>query len=194
MDVESQVHSSREANAAEIEFLMAEVDRELAMDDADADFMVILNNLILAETASGPSARGEIKEKRRLAYLRLDAYLRGLPFDDPRRQGLCFLWYQFDADGSPKFNDRGELVDHLADFEDCARGDRVPTDESFMNFVRASSGPGVSRDDMSVLAARLKAAYVSRVVIPRADKPGRNDPCPCGSGKKYKKCCGAAAK
>jgi uncharacterized protein YchJ len=21
-------------------------------------------------------------------------------------------------------------------------------------------------------------------------EPGRNDPCPCGSGKKYKKCCG----
>ena len=21
--------------------------------------------------------------------------------------------------------------------------------------------------------------------------PGRNDPCPCGSGKKFKKCCGA---
>ncbi|MBQ7822482.1 MAG: SEC-C domain-containing protein, partial [Clostridia bacterium] len=24
-----------------------------------------------------------------------------------------------------------------------------------------------------------------------AAKVGRNDPCPCGSGKKYKKCCGA---
>jgi SEC-C motif-containing protein len=24
-------------------------------------------------------------------------------------------------------------------------------------------------------------------------KIGRNDPCPCGSGKKHKKCCGAAA-
>ena len=23
--------------------------------------------------------------------------------------------------------------------------------------------------------------------------PGRNDPCPCGSGKKFKKCCGAKA-
>ena len=22
------------------------------------------------------------------------------------------------------------------------------------------------------------------------DKPGRNDPCSCGSGKKYKQCCG----
>jgi uncharacterized protein YecA (UPF0149 family) len=24
-------------------------------------------------------------------------------------------------------------------------------------------------------------------------KVGRNDPCPCGSGKKYKKCCGVTA-
>ncbi|MDT7520794.1 SEC-C metal-binding domain-containing protein [Rhodoferax sp. TBRC 17660] len=24
-------------------------------------------------------------------------------------------------------------------------------------------------------------------------KVGRNEPCPCGSGKKFKKCCGAAA-
>ena len=24
-------------------------------------------------------------------------------------------------------------------------------------------------------------------------KVGRNDPCPCGSGKKYKKCCGQNA-
>lgn len=27
--------------------------------------------------------------------------------------------------------------------------------------------------------------------IQRAATPGRNDPCPCGSGRKYKKCCGA---
>ena len=28
-----------------------------------------------------------------------------------------------------------------------------------------------------------------------ADKePERNDPCPCGSGKKYKKCCGKQGK
>jgi preprotein translocase subunit SecA len=26
------------------------------------------------------------------------------------------------------------------------------------------------------------------------DKVGRNDPCPCGSGKKYKKCCLASGK
>ncbi|MEG2719890.1 MAG: SEC-C metal-binding domain-containing protein, partial [Oscillospiraceae bacterium] len=26
--------------------------------------------------------------------------------------------------------------------------------------------------------------------VRKKEKPGRNDPCPCGSGKKYKKCCG----
>ncbi|MDR0952687.1 MAG: SEC-C domain-containing protein [Elusimicrobiota bacterium] len=26
--------------------------------------------------------------------------------------------------------------------------------------------------------------------VVKGDEPGRNDPCPCGSGKKYKKCCG----
>lgn len=29
------------------------------------------------------------------------------------------------------------------------------------------------------------------VLTRRSNKVGRNDPCPCGSGKKYKKCCGA---
>ena len=31
------------------------------------------------------------------------------------------------------------------------------------------------------------------VVVPTAtSKAGRNDPCPCGSGRKHKKCCGTA--
>ncbi|MDX1643860.1 MAG: preprotein translocase subunit SecA, partial [Thermoanaerobaculia bacterium] len=31
-----------------------------------------------------------------------------------------------------------------------------------------------------------------QTVVRKGEKIGRNDPCPCGSGKKYKKCCGAA--
>jgi uncharacterized protein YchJ len=37
-------------------------------------------------------------------------------------------------------------------------------------------------------AAPRKKAKKAKVEI----KVGRNDPCPCGSGKKYKKCCGLA--
>jgi hypothetical protein len=39
--------------------------------------------------------------------------------------------------------------------------------------------------------AEMPAAQAAPVTIRRASaKVGRNDPCPCGSGKKFKKCCG----
>ena len=31
---------------------------------------------------------------------------------------------------------------------------------------------------------------ISKTIVNKEKKIGRNDPCPCGSGKKYKKCCG----
>ncbi len=31
---------------------------------------------------------------------------------------------------------------------------------------------------------------ITETVTRSAPKVGRNDPCPCGSGKKYKQCCG----
>ena len=40
------------------------------------------------------------------------------------------------------------------------------------------------------MAGSGEAQTVQQVVRGTA-KVGRNDPCPCGSGKKYKKCCGA---
>ena len=38
--------------------------------------------------------------------------------------------------------------------------------------------------------ATNRAPTVARVTQVKAAKVGRNDPCPCGSGKKFKKCCG----
>ncbi len=43
--------------------------------------------------------------------------------------------------------------------------------------------------------ARMAGAGDMQVqqVVRSGDKVGRNDPCPCGSGKKYKKCCGTGS-
>ena len=40
---------------------------------------------------------------------------------------------------------------------------------------------------------RQEGANIPKVetVVHEGPRIGRNDPCPCGSGKKYKKCCGA---
>ncbi len=43
----------------------------------------------------------------------------------------------------------------------------------------------VSSDDAPVPDAPVERAKATSM-------PGRNDPCSCGSGKKYKKCCGKA--
>jgi preprotein translocase subunit SecA len=45
-------------------------------------------------------------------------------------------------------------------------------------------------DDKTRRDIRMKYNQDSRAT---SEKVGRNDPCPCGSGKKYKKCCGANA-
>ncbi|MFA5374844.1 MAG: preprotein translocase subunit SecA [Dehalococcoidia bacterium] len=53
--------------------------------------------------------------------------------------------------------------------------------------VKIEEKPGQSKMMQSPMAQAAK-----RPEKAAADKgtPGRNDPCPCGSGKKYKKCCG----
>lgn len=47
--------------------------------------------------------------------------------------------------------------------------------------------------DTILTAERKKELYLEQKksgTIVKEQKIGRNDPCPCGSGKKYKKCCG----
>jgi preprotein translocase subunit SecA len=52
------------------------------------------------------------------------------------------------------------------------------------------AGDGHSRREAGGTPGRtLRPATPARVAAGGA-KVGRNDPCPCGSGKKYKKCCG----
>jgi len=61
--------------------------------------------------------------------------------------------------------------------------------------------PSVSVKRFNTFADAVWAVYdlreLWRNVGPRVEtvrkeaEPGRNDPCPCGSGKKYKKCHGA---
>jgi preprotein translocase subunit SecA len=53
--------------------------------------------------------------------------------------------------------------------------------------VPSSSGP----DPRELLTNRGETRKQTPITGKR--EPGRNDPCPCGSGKKYKKCCGRTA-
>jgi hypothetical protein len=51
-------------------------------------------------------------------------------------------------------------------------------------------GLGFKRDFYVGLAEKAIATGGKMEAEPKREKIGRNDPCPCGSGKKYKHCCG----
>lgn len=71
---------------------------------------------------------------------------------------------------------RNMLLVRIAGEEDME--ELAPAREQEMMLSHGSPGGDTSR---------------SKTVRRQADKIGRNAPCPCGSGKKYKKCCGKAA-
>ena len=76
----------------------------------------------------------------------------------------------------------------------------VHQDAMGMGFGRGRAIPAAGPAAPEAVAAPREAAAETRGREPRRPAPvkvgekiGRNDPCPCGSGKKYKKCCGRLA-
>jgi uncharacterized protein YecA (UPF0149 family) len=63
---------------------------------------------------------------------------------------------------------------------------------SYWHFAEArrENADAAYNDDLE--GEDLDEEYYPDTYIRAAPKVGRNNPCPCGSGKKYKKCCGVA--
>ncbi|MDG2214646.1 MAG: SEC-C metal-binding domain-containing protein, partial [Verrucomicrobiota bacterium] len=53
-----------------------------------------------------------------------------------------------------------------------------------------ASALGLEQDMVSQANAEVSDEEVRARPVRSGPKVGRNDPCTCGSGKKYKKCCG----
>jgi SEC-C motif-containing protein len=78
-------------------------------------------------------------------------------------------------------------------------GDKTGTVEFTAHFTRAGSKE--AHHELSTFRFDDKAGCWFFVdgqkpkgkTVVKGAQVGRNDPCPCGSGKKFKKCCGAAA-
>ena len=62
---------------------------------------------------------------------------------------------------------------------------KVSNKALFYNSILSSVGDKF--DSVHISPKKQKGTYES---IRTEPKIGRNDPCPCGSRKKYKKCCG----
>jgi SEC-C motif-containing protein len=74
--------------------------------------------------------------------------------------------------------------------------------EGMVHFTARFKTEGKEHDhNEAAVFTREDSRWVYAGILPQKGQPvrretpkiGRNDPCPCGSGKKYKKCCGAKA-
>ena len=73
-------------------------------------------------------------------------------------------------------------------------------DEPTLSALSEDGPPSVSENRLNAYGEALWAVYDLREIwrnigprvqqVIKGETPGRNDPCPCGNGKKFKKCCG----
>ena len=84
-------------------------------------------------------------------------------------------------------------VDAMEDFFQSLSGMQVHSEASALAqaAAQAANMPQQQRAPTGAPPPGMELPQVTAPIRRDAPKVGRNDPCPCGSGRKYKKCCGA---
>jgi uncharacterized protein len=66
---------------------------------------------------------------------------------------------------------------------------RESASDEAIDYLQQQIPPSVAAIHRYWLTRRSDVPSVVKTFRHEGSRPGRNDPCPCGSGKKYKKCC-----
>lgn len=101
-----------------------------------------------------------------MAHLREGIHLRGYAQENPLRA--------YTTEGYELFDSLLNLIDK----------------EITMYLVKSEIRQNIERKQVAKGEAVNDSNKVKKAAPKRVSKIGRNDPCPCGSGKKYKNCCG----
>ncbi len=116
--------------------------------------------------------------------------------DNKWREHLAEMDYMRAGIGLRAMGQRDPLVEYqregfdlFADLVDSVKRDSV----RYLFHVQVAQEAEKAKQEQLRVQAQAAAAGGTSVRQAVSDKIGRNDPCPCGSGKKYKKCHGAVA-
>ncbi len=114
----------------------------------------------------------------------LQAYAQRNPINEYRIQGADL----FDEMIGQIRDDTVRQVLSVVPRENATKREEVarPVSTGFRGGSARPQNPAAQR------MQNTQAPAAGRTFVKPTEKVGRNDPCPCGSGKKYKKCCGSA--
>jgi len=131
-----------------------------------------------------------LTERLKDDYSLIDSFIIGLdlghtPESDFGRGGL---------DALKRLSEAGGLLHEYAKVieKNLKKNDRPEEDLEYIEQLEYVVAVCIAKINISLRPARIKEAEQMRLMTDsvRSDKVPRNAPCPCGSGKKYKKCCG----
>ncbi|HUP30297.1 MAG TPA: preprotein translocase subunit SecA [Usitatibacter sp.] len=139
-----------------------------------------------------------------LDYLRQGIHLRGYAQKQPKQE---YKREAFELFGSMLDSIKREVTRHLMAVqirtqeqveEAERRAEEAARAVKNVQYQHADFSPGVGDDASEQLPAGASVATAPAAPLPETfvrstQKVGRNDPCPCGSGKKYKQCHGKLA-
>jgi len=128
-----------------------------------------------------------------LDHLRQGIHLRGYAQKNPKQE---YKREAFELFGVMVESVKLEVIKHLTAIQVKTRDEVPPVDDQqHVENVRAQHvdydepAPAEANGDVAIAEAATKKRPITRLT----QKVGRNDPCPCGSGKKYKHCHGKLA-
>ncbi len=128
-----------------------------------------------------------IKEIERVGLLRnVDIrWMEHIDTMDQLKRSMSLMGYG-QKDPVIIFRDQG-----LDMFEEMTNGIREGTVDFVLQARIRKEQPVERKETVKITSTSGSSDGTVKKEPKKADKkPGRNDPCPCGSGKKYKKCCG----
>ena len=125
----------------------------------------------------------QIREIERVILLKVtdQHWMNHIDDMDQLRQGIGLQAY---GQRDPVTEYRFQSYDMFAEMTESIREETVKA----LMHVRIEQK--VEREQVAKETGTNKDDSANAPIIRKSDKVGRNDPCPCGSGKKYKYCCG----
>ncbi|MBE6799906.1 MAG: preprotein translocase subunit SecA, partial [Ruminococcaceae bacterium] len=172
---------------AKYSWLIAESDIK-GINDTEEITEVLLNKAQeLYDARKEELGEETVKELERVGLLRnVDIrWMEHIDAMDQLKRSMNLMGYG-QKDPVIVFRDEG-----LDMFEEMTNGIREGTVDFVLQSRVRKEAPMERKQTVKITAQSGSDDGTVKKEPKKADKkPGRNDPCPCGSGKKYKKCCG----
>ena len=178
---------NRSGLLAKYRWLITESDID-GINDTDEIAEVLLNKAQeLYDARKEELGEETVKELERVGLLRnVDIrWMEHIDAMDQLKRSMSLMGYG-QKDPVIVFRDEG-----LDMFEEMTNGIREGTVDFVLQSRVRKEAPMERKQTVKITAQSGSDDGTVKKEPKKADKkPGRNDPCPCGSGKKYKKCCG----